>query len=105
PFRLKFSIACLLTILFVILFTPTLLPSSRARVITPKLYPSRSIVRRPYAMGKALPRRPEDDDSQHTLAAPYYRLTEDMNSTLMLRNQGPHSSSVNVTLFSLQGER
>jgi hypothetical protein len=45
-----------------------------------------------------------EPDSQHTLAATYYRLTTDMNATLMLSNQGPNLKLVQVTLFARNGE-
>jgi hypothetical protein len=44
-------------------------------------------------------------DSQHELAVPFYNLSGDWTSTLMLSNQAPRQMQVSPTLFTLSGQR
>ena len=41
----------------------------------------------------------------HTLAATYYRINSNFESTLMVSNQGPNPMPIQITLFNLSGER
>jgi len=51
------------------------------------------------------PSAPQHVELPHLLAASYYSLNGGLNATLMLSNQGPHSMSIGVNLFSLTGAR
>lgn len=44
-------------------------------------------------------------DKPHTLAASIYRIGQNLKTTLMLNNKGPHPLEVRPTLYSLSGER
>jgi len=47
----------------------------------------------------------EESADPHTLAAAYYRVGDNLRTTLMLNNKSPHPAEVQPTLFSLSGER
>ncbi|MGI9106676.1 MAG: hypothetical protein ACR2G4_10555 [Pyrinomonadaceae bacterium] len=49
--------------------------------------------------------RVDEPAEPHILAAAYYRVGDDLHTTLMLNNKSPHPVEVQPTLFSLSGER
>lgn len=55
--------------------------------------------------GMAKAPKPAEVDSQHELAVPFYDVSGDWTSTLMLSNQAPRQMQAAITLFSLTGQQ
>jgi len=49
--------------------------------------------------------RPAEEEDQHVLAVPFYNVSGDWSSTLMLSNQAPKQMQADISLFSLAGRR